>query len=462
MQHPSFIRRLIGWQILAMGIIWAILIGCLFVVMTRYENGDLDRRMGYFATILAETAAGVQHDPAQLHDRVGAVDRVFVEGIIETLENAKNYSATFQVLDQNNHVIYHAGAATDMPWPAPAGFGEVVRNGVHFRTIVTTSVDRTISVMVAESDATRWSSVWPMLRIIGAPQFLIFAACIGALGLAAKRGIRPIKEMAASVSQRRLGDLEPIDDHLGYEETVPLVAAFNELLDREARRLDAERGFLADAAHELRTPIAALTASAHQVIAASDDAGRRAAAIRLDQGAARISRLLSQLLMAARIDASPAFSKLESIDAAELLRQRLAALVPVARRKGITLSLDAPEFAAIKGNVLALDSIVENLVDNAIRYTPEGGAVTVALRHIGSNVELNIKDSGPGIAPELYNAVFERFFRIAGSETQGSGLGLAIVRRLAETLGGSVQLGPGLDGRGLSVALWLRSATETA
>jgi signal transduction histidine kinase len=360
------------------------------------------------------------------------------------------------------HVIYHAGAATDMPWPAPAGFGEVVRNGVHFRTIVTTSVDRTISVMVAESDATRWSSVWPMLRIIGAPQFLIFAACIGALGLAAKRGIRPIKEMAASVSQRRLGDLEPTDDHLGYEETVPLVAAFNELLDREARRLDAERGFLADAAHELRTPIAALTASAHQVIAASDDAGRRAAAIRLDQGAARISRLLSQLLMAARIDASPAFSKLESIDAAELLRQRLAALVPVARRKGITLSLDAPEFAAIKGNVLALDSIVENLVDNAIRYTPEGGAVTVTLRHIGTNVELNIKDSGPGIAPELYNAVFERFFRIAGSETQGSGLGLAIVRRLAETLGGSVQLGPGLDGRGLSVALWLRSATETA
>jgi len=462
MQHPSFIRRLIGWQILAMGIIWAILIGCLFVVMTRYENGDLDRRMGYFATILAETAAGVQHDPAQLHDRVGAVDRVFVEGIIETLENAKKYSATFQVLDQNNHVIYHAGAATDMPWPAPAGFGEVVRNGVHFRTIVTTSVDRTISVMVAESDATRWSSVWPMLRIIGVSQFLIFAACIGALGLAAKRGIRPIKEMAASVSQRRLGDLEPIDDHLGYEETVPLVAAFNELLDREARRLDAERGFLADAAHELRTPIAALTASAHQVIAASDDAGRRAAAIRLDQGAARISRLLSQLLMAARIDASPAFSKLESIDAAELLRQRLAALVPVARRKGITLSLDAPEFAAIKGNVLALDSIVENLVDNAIRYTPEGGAVTVTLRHIGTNVELNIKDSGPGIAPELYNAVFERFFRIAGSKTQGSGLGLAIVRRLAETLGGSVQLGPGLDGRGLSVALWLRSATETA
>jgi len=208
--------------------------------------------------------------------------------------SAKNYSATFQVLDQNNHVIYRAGATTDIPWPASAGFGELVRNGVHFQTILTKSVDGTISVMVAESDAARWSSVWPMLRIIGVSQILIFAACIGALAGAAKLGIRPIKQMATAVSQRRVGDLEPIDDQIGYEETAPLVAAFNELLAREARRLDAERGFLADAAHELRTPIGALTASAHQVVAANDDAARRAAAIRLDQGAARISHLLAQ------------------------------------------------------------------------------------------------------------------------------------------------------------------------
>jgi signal transduction histidine kinase len=166
--------------------------------------------------------------------------------------------------------------------------------------------------------------------------------------------------------------------------------------------------------------------------------------------------------MTVRIDASPVFSKLDTIDAAELLRQRLAALVAAARRKGITLALDAPESAAVQANVFAFDSIVENLVDNAIRYTPQGGAVAVTLRHSGSNVELNIKDSGPGIAPELYNAVFERFFRISGSEAPGSGLGLAIVRRLAEALGSSVHLGPGLDGRGLSVALSLRSAAETA
>jgi len=261
--------------------------------------------------------------------------------------------------------------------------------------------------------------------------------------------------MATSVSQRRLGDLEPIDDQIGYEETAPLVAAFNELLEREARRLDAERGFLADAAHELRTPIAALTACAHQVAAANDDAARRAATIRLEQGAARISHLLSQLLMTARIDASPVFSKLDTIDAAELLRRRLAALVPAARRKGITLSLDAPESAAVRANGLAFDSIVENLVDNAIRYTPAGGSVCVTLHEAGQAVELTVKDSGPGIVPELQNAVFERFFRIPGSETQGSGLGLSIVRRLAEAIGSSVHLAPGLNGRGLSVALSL-------
>jgi signal transduction histidine kinase len=165
--------------------------------------------------------------------------------------------------------------------------------------------------------------------------------------------------------------------------------------------------------------------------------------------------------MTARADSSPAFATLETIDAAELLRQRLAALVPAARRKGISLSLDAPESAAIEANVLAFDSIVENLVDNAIRYTPQGGSVLVTLSKAGRSVELNIKDSGPGIAPELYNAVFERFFRIPGSDAQGSGLGLAIVRRLAQALGSSVHLGPGLDGRGLSVALSLRSAGGT-
>jgi signal transduction histidine kinase len=461
MQRRSFIRRLIGGQIAAMGVIWAALIACLFFVMNRYENGDLDRRMGYFATILAETAAAVHKDPEQLSERIGAVERVYVEGIIETLDNARNYTATFQVIDQNNHVVYHAGPATTIPWPARAGFGEVVLNGTHFHTIVTQSVDRTISVMVAESDATRWSSVWPMLRIIGASQLVIFAMCIGALGWAGRRGIRPIEDMATAVAAKRPGDLQPIDDQLGYKETAPLVAAFNDLLAREARRLDAERGFPADAAHELRTPIAALTASAHQVVAANDDAARRVAAIRLDQGAARISHLLSQLLMTARADSSPAFATLETIDAAELLRQRLAALVPAARRKGISLSLDAPESAAIEANVLAFDSIVENLVDNAIRYTPQGGSVLVTLSKAGRSVELNIKDSGPGIAPELYNAVFERFFRIPGSDAQGSGLGLAIVRRLAQALGSSVHLGPGLDGRGLSVALSLRSAGGT-
>jgi signal transduction histidine kinase len=165
--------------------------------------------------------------------------------------------------------------------------------------------------------------------------------------------------------------------------------------------------------------------------------------------------------MTARIDASPVFSKLETIDAAELLRQRLAALVPAARRKGITLSLDAPESAAVEANVLAFDSIVENLVDNAIRYTPAGGSVWVTLHQSGQAVDLTVKDSGPGIVPELQSAVFERFFRIPGSEPQGSGLGLAIVRRLAEALGSSVHLGPGLDGRGLSVALSMRSAAGT-
>jgi len=197
------------------------------------------------------------------------------------------------------------------------------------------------------------------------------------------------------------------------------------LLAREGTRLDTERGFLADAAHELRTPLAAISAQAHRLTEATETTRPGEASRQLQLGIERVSHLLSQLLTTARIDASPFFMKQERIDATELLRLRLASLVPIARRKSIELELVAPASVVITASAFGLTSIIENLVDNAIRHTPAGGSVLVTLTQPREAVELVVQDNGHGIAPDLYERVFERFYRGAGGTADGSGPSLA-------------------------------------
>jgi signal transduction histidine kinase len=454
----SLIRRLIRWQVITMVITWAALCTNLIYQMSIVENGDLDRRMVSFASALAETAAGARSAPQELAARVRAVEQAFVKGVIETLEDVDPYVATYQVIDAKNQVVYRAGQAPETPWMLALGFADIRDQSRHFRLVRTQSYDGSVAVIVAESDAMRRASLLPILSIVGGFELLTLVISIGALWWAAHRGFAPVRSLASEVARRQEGDLTPIEDGAGYRELSPLITAFNDLLNREAARLDTERGFLADAAHELRTPLAVISAQAHRLTGATDQDTRQTASEQLQLGVQRVSHLLTQLLTTARIDASPVFLKREAIDAAELLRLRVAALVPIARRKSISIALEAPESATVSANAFGLTSIIDNLVDNAIRHTPAGGSVLVTLTRTAQTVELLVQDNGPGIAPELHERVFERFYRVPGGEADGSGLGLAIVRKLAEAYGSSIRLGLGLEGRGLSVALVFKAA----
>jgi signal transduction histidine kinase len=457
----SLIRRLIRWQVVTMVVTWTVLCAWLIFQMSVVENGDLDRRMVSFAATLAETAAGAHARPEEMAARLQAVERVFVNGVIETLEDVDPYVATYQVIDARNQVLYREGAAPETPWMQGPGFADVQYRKHHFRLVRTQSYDGSIAVIVAESDAMRRASLLPILSMVGGSEIMTLLISIAVLWWTAHRGFSPVGVLASEVANRKEGDLMPIEDHAGYRELAPLISAFNDLLQREAARLDTERGFLADAAHELRTPLAAISAQAHRLTAATDDDTRRAASEQLQLGVQRVSHLLTQLLLTARIDASPVFLKREPIDAAELLRLRMASFVPIARRKSIDIALEAPESAMVTANAFGLTSIIENLIDNAIRHTPAGGSVLVTLTKTPHSAELLVQDNGPGIAPELHERVFERFYRVPGSEAEGSGLGLAIVRKLAEAYGSRILLGLGLDGKGLSVALVFEAAPPT-
>jgi two-component system sensor histidine kinase QseC len=264
--------------------------------------------------------------------------------------------------------------------------------------------------------------------------------------------MRPLRRTAQYVAQRSPDDLRPVDDGNAPSEVRPLLIALNQLLGRVRDTLTAERRFTADASHELRTPLAAIRANAQVLLAARNEAERQRTAQDLLASVDRATRLIEQLLALARADvqAGTRAEVLVSLD--DLVRALLQEQAPAAARKGIALHVDA-EPATVRGVPTLLAALARNLADNAIRYTPAGGDVHLRTRCRDGIAELSVTDSGPGIAPAERERIFERFYRIPGTDEPGSGLGLSIVRRIAQLHGAEVAIEEGDFGQGTRVTV---------
>ncbi|MFG6486979.1 sensor histidine kinase [Roseateles sp. BYS78W] len=277
---------------------------------------------------------------------------------------------------------------------------------------------------------------------------LAFPVVLLPLWIAVRRGMKPLTTLADTVTRRDAQDLSPLGFTPRHDELRPLVAAFDELLARLRAQLQRERAFVQDAAHELRTPMAVVAAQAHLLAHAADEAERRQAAGALDAALRRASHLSRQLLTLAALDEGRAAPE-EPLDVAALVEQALAQMAPRALDLGLDLSLDAPPALPAQLDRGAFESVLHNLVDNALRYVPRGGRVVVTLAGGAEALTLRVADDGPGIPPAQREAAFERFWRgPAGSDVSGTGLGLAIVRHAALRLGGHISIQDGLDGRG--------------
>lgn len=267
--------------------------------------------------------------------------------------------------------------------------------------------------------------------------------------LSVRTGLKPLQQFAQGIARRRPEDLSPVGIPVRHRELKPLVGALDQLLDKLRHRLDRERSFVQDAAHELRTPLAVVVTQAHVMAHAQDAAERGRAHQLLEQAIARASHLARQLLMLATLDSGQAAGA-RRVDVAQAVRELLAQAAPQAMARRIELSLEAPDTLPSPVDEAAFASIVLNLVDNAIRYGREGGAIVVTLRGDDERLCLHVQDDGPGIPAQEHALVFERFYRCAGEQqATGSGLGLAIVRQAALRMGGLVQITPGLQGRGI-------------
>jgi two-component system OmpR family sensor kinase/two-component system sensor histidine kinase QseC len=295
-----------------------------------------------------------------------------------------------------------------------------------------------------------YAAVLPLLLV--APFMAAAAWWLTALAL------RPLQRVAAGVRQRDEQSLEPLPAAGLPDEVAPLVTALNALLQRLGRSLDTQRAFVADAAHELRSPLTALKLQLQLLERADDEAERAAAAQALAAGIERAARLVEQLLTLARTEPGAATTALQRLDLSELVREAVADTVPLALARGTMLELFADTPVQVDGDRNALSALVRNLADNAVRYAPAGSRVEVRVSQSDDVPTLQVDDAGPGIPAAERERVFDRFYRRGLADEPGTGLGLAIVRGVAQRHGATVQLDDSALG-GLRVILRFRAVS---
>ena len=253
------------------------------------------------------------------------------------------------------------------------------------------------------------------------------------------RSLRPMVQLAGDLDSRRADDMTPLPLAATPSELQPFVASINGLLQRMNLLMDQQRRFVADAAHELRTPITALGLQAENLDSVDLPESARDRLAVLKEGMARTKHLLEQLLALARHDAAPS-GELAVVPLDRTVKDVVAEVLPEATRKGIDLGFELIEPIATVGEPVMIAAMVRNLLDNAVRFTPQGGRVDVGVYGEGSEAVLQIEDSGPGIPPDDINRIFEPFFRGSRPTEDGTGLGLSIVKRIVARLGGSIEL----------------------
>jgi two-component system sensor histidine kinase QseC len=429
--RPTLVRRVVLALLLAFGLIFALNLAAIFWQVT--SQGRADARLRARAETLlalAERAATTAEARAAAAAAAGILNQP--GGSEPGNPRAQRQDVVVVLADAAGAQVYGSAGAAD------------IGNGA-FRTYRAASPRW--SVTVAEA---KFSPGWLLLKIggeMGIYLFVSFLLVLGAIWLAVSRGLRPLQRLSDRIAARGPDDLQPLGVNPEYAELVPVTTAIDRMLAQLRGKMETERGFVQDAAHELRTPLAVISAQAH-VLARTAGGEQRAAAERdMDRAIERASRLIRQLLELARVDSAPP-GESATIDIAQLVRQEMALLAPAAMARDVELSLESPDTLFHALEVPPLQSILQNLLGNAIQYVGAGGQVMVELRAHADGLRLSVADDGPGIAADEQAEIFERFRRGSGQESPGSGLGRAIVKQFAARLNGTVRLAPGLGGKG--------------
>jgi signal transduction histidine kinase len=368
-----------------------------------------------------------------------------------------NVSMAFRVLDASGAVIFSSPHHASLPWPDLRAGGQAIsHDDMPWRVMTQAGREGTVTLQIAESFAGSNAQLSTVIfRYIIAP-LLVFLPIAALMTMwVARRGLAPVRELADTISSRSPDDLKPLGPVRAFVETRPVFDEINSLLTKLQATLDNQRDFLADAAHELRTPLAVIQAQAHVLQTAGTDEDRALAVDELNKGVSRAASLIGKLLITARVSSEEFKPRMQMLDIAAFTQERVAVLSPLAVQKQIEVELNAAPNLLVRVDRETFVSAVDNVIDNAIRYTPAHGHIQIDIDRGAGQVRMRVADDGAGIPAELHERVFERFFRAHTAEQQGSGLGLSIVKRVLALHGGHVALAQGLNSRGLSVVLTL-------
>jgi two-component system, OmpR family, sensor kinase len=426
----SLRARLLAW--LLAGVVCFGAVGGLIVYRNALTEAD-----AFFDYHLRQTALVLRDEPVEylLGPRFAPADAA--------------YDFVVQVWSLDGVRVYLSRPHTQLPQVTTLGFSTVATGEGSWRVFGVQALTRVIQVAQPMS-VRRQRAVELALQTLK-PFALLLPLLALVIWFAVGQALEPLKRLTQLVKARRVNALAALPQAQLPDEVQPLVSALNDLLGRLQAALERERAFVADAAHELRTPLTALRLQMGELEKAHSDSERAAAMATLDGGVQRANRLVEQLLALARQE-----PRAERVHTAlrldDIARAAVAELVPLADAGRIDLGVEAAQPVTVQGDADALSTLLRNLIDNAVRYTPPGGRVDVSVSSGAPGVTfLTVSDNGPGI-PEAERArVFDRFYRGAGVQPTGSGLGLAIVKAIADAHGATLALGPGLDGRGLAV-----------
>ena len=443
-------RQLMFWLVIPLFVLWVIGAKIEYIAAVNSANDAFDHALTNSTIALIDNIRVNQ----------GRVEVRLTEGVLNALALDEQDQLFYQVTGPDNELLL---GNFDLPRP-PANIGidpvyyDAVYRGekirvVAFYTPLPSKLNGFAFVQVAETTIKRRELVEELLLEVIAPQLLLILIAAVSVWFGIGRGLSSLLQVREEISRRSQADLTPLQEDQVVEEIRPLIHGFNELMQRNGNLLVMQQRFIADAAHQLRTPLAGLRAQAGLALQLNNPDEIRHSLQQIHIAAKQAARLAQQLLLLARAEPDAQIQgRMTELELNGLVSRTTAEWVQAARQKKIDLGFETScEDCLIKGDALLLVELLNNLIDNAIKYTGPNGRVTVRVMCDGTKVALEVEDNGPGIPVNDRERVFERFYRVLGSNQDGCGLGLAIVREIAHRHAAEVFLLSGADGTGTLV-----------
>lgn len=467
----SLFGEILDWMLAPLLLLWPMSIAVTYLVAKTIANGPFDRALETDAYVLARQITPIN----------GVAELRLPQATLDFLRADNVDSLYFQVLGTRGELV--AGEADlplprddDRPAPGVVVFRDDLLRGNDVRVAYTSVAlqgatgSQPVLVQVGETLDKRNALANDIIKGVILPQFVILPLAILLVWFGLSRGLAPLTALQAHIRGRRPDDLSPVEARRAPPEIEPLVTSFNDLLARLEQNITLQKRFIADAAHQMKTPLAGLRTQAEFALRHKVNADVAHSLEQIATSSEQAARLVTQLLALARAENRATGLTFEPVEIASLARQAVRDWVQAALAKQMDLGYESPDTDAplrIDGQPVMLREMLGNLIDNAIRYTPAGGRITVRVRaeRAAGAVHLEVEDTGPGIPPNERERVVERFYRILGREGDGSGLGLAIVREIVAQHGGTLtiddnvyQTSPRLAGTLVRVSIGLRQA----